>query len=1052
MLAWTAVASAGPQPSPGGPLPSEPAIVEALHTRVRYENDGRGERSIEARVIVLTEQGVRDWGQLSFAYSSAFETLDIETLEVRKADGSVVRPSDDAQQDTGLVIDPSAPVFTDHRQRHVALASLRPGDSLVVKVVWTVHTPPAPGHFWFAHRFAASTRTLSEVLEADLPDSRTVAVHTRPGREAPAVHTTAGRRVHQWQASYAPLPPDPSTSRSTGSGFALADPPDVQFTTYTSWSEVGAWFAGHLQPRATSADAIRRKARELTRGMAGVDERVRALFNFVAREVRYVSLAVGAGHYAARPPDDVLRTLYGDCKDKHALLAALLDGIGVGAYPALTALQASIDPDVPSPGQFDHVVTVIRRGTSPDEWLWVDATVDAAPAGYLAPTMRGEFALVASPAAALVEAPEALPLSSEAVTSVVGTVNAIGALAASVTQRVRGDGEVLLRTVFSQVPPPQHPEVAKTAASAVGVGGDVIDAAFHGLDRPDDAVVLAWRVRQAGFLDWAKDTSIVPTALPRLDLERDTEKAWQNLDDLDFFGPVTVVRESDLTLPPGYLARAPVGVRIERDYATYSSSYAIDGQRLTTRRVLDFKVRRLAAARSSDYLAFVGAIRADESQRFEVRSPAVDTPQIPDDASAAELHSAGYAAYMNGRFQAAVRLYEGVVEREPTHGNGWHALGLALWRSNRLDDAIAAFKQQAAINPFHDRAHRDLGDLLSRLAEWEQALAAYRKHLDVVPLDGSALAALGQLLCGELEYAQAAEALEKAVALGKADAWVHLNLGEALLALGREAQGLAAVRRGIEGDASVRALSFAARTLAGRGLELAQAAEWADRALSLATASVAPLTLESLTREQVPLLHDLAWAWVSRGQVLAGQRKIREAEDWLVAAWRYSGDPSIGEQLGRFYEAHGEASKAVTAYGEAIALNRRPWSSIKARFARLASAEAAENLGAHGFDAAATARAVIVQDGPRTSSMAHIAVTVDNAGTITNVRFAAGDESLKTVAGRLIGRKAPYQLPTVVSGPLLAPVNAACSTAGCGFLFLPFYDAVHARSEKLRWQ
>ena len=50
-----------------------------------------------------------------------------------------------------------------------------------------------------------------------------------------------------------------------------------------------------------------------------------------------------------------------------------------------------IDLDVPSPGQFDHVITAVPRG---EETLWLDTTAEVAPLGYLLLPLREKPALV----------------------------------------------------------------------------------------------------------------------------------------------------------------------------------------------------------------------------------------------------------------------------------------------------------------------------------------------------------------------------------------------------------------------------------------------------------------------------------------------------------------------------------------------------------------------------------------------------------------------------------------------------------------------------------
>ena len=68
-----------------------------------------------------------------------------------------------------------------------------------------------------------------------------------------------------------------------------------------------------------------------------------------------------SGRYQPHSADDVLGNQYGDCKDKHTLFASLLQATGVTAYPALISSSRKLDADVPSPAQFDHVISVVLK-------------------------------------------------------------------------------------------------------------------------------------------------------------------------------------------------------------------------------------------------------------------------------------------------------------------------------------------------------------------------------------------------------------------------------------------------------------------------------------------------------------------------------------------------------------------------------------------------------------------------------------------------------------------------------------------------------------------
>ena len=117
---------------------------------------------------------------------------------------------------------------------------------------------------------------------------------------------------------------------------------------------------------------------------------MRAIFNDVALNIHYIGLEFGIGRYQPHAADDVLSNEYGDCKDKHTLLAALLKAEGIEAWPVLISSSRELDARRPSPAQFDHVITLVPLH---GKMLWMDSTEEVAPVGSLIGTLRDKQAL-----------------------------------------------------------------------------------------------------------------------------------------------------------------------------------------------------------------------------------------------------------------------------------------------------------------------------------------------------------------------------------------------------------------------------------------------------------------------------------------------------------------------------------------------------------------------------------------------------------------------------------------------------------------------------------
>ena len=389
-LASLAQVPAPPSPPIPAKIPDhsqESYVVEKLRTAYRFENDGTGRREISARIKIQSEAGVEQWGQLITGYNSANERVEIPYVRVLKANGSTVAAQPDAVQDLSIPLEKEAPVYTDYRQKHITVPGLRPGDELEYDFVTITHTPLAPQQFWMEHYFAQSGTVLDEQLELDVPKDRKIKLKTKPGTD-PKITEANGRRVYQWTSSHVDKDEDEKKKdKDKKPKKKEPEPPAVQMTTFESWEQMGRWYGSLEKDRRQPNAEIRAKAAELTKGKTTDLEKVEALYDYVAPNFRYISLSFGVGRFQPHAAADVLHNEYGDCKDKHTLLASLLEAAGYHASSVLINSSRKLDPDVPSPSQFDHVFTMLPLG---NQEIWMDSTTEVAPFRLLASVLREE--------------------------------------------------------------------------------------------------------------------------------------------------------------------------------------------------------------------------------------------------------------------------------------------------------------------------------------------------------------------------------------------------------------------------------------------------------------------------------------------------------------------------------------------------------------------------------------------------------------------------------------------------------------------------------------
>ena len=373
---------------------TEAFVIEQSSTRVVFENDGTGTRESSARIRIQSDAGVQRYALLTFSYQNSTESVDIDYVRVKKPDGSVVPTPAENTQDMATEITREAPFYSDLREKHVAVKGLSVGDVLEFDAHWRATKPLVPGQFWYSYSFSHDGIILQEQLAVSVPRERPL--KWKSPEIKPVITEDGVRRIFTWTSSQLEHKSSEQEKTETETKLYEAErgklpPADVQISTFQSWAEVGQWYGSLQQERVKPTPEILAKAAELTKGASDDNAKIRAIYKYVSTEFHYIGIAFGIGRYQPHAAAEVLANQYGDCKDKQTLLSSLLDAVGIKAYPALLSSSHEIDPDVPSPGQFDHVIGMVLQ---PNGAVWLDTTPEVAPYAYLLSPLRGKQALV----------------------------------------------------------------------------------------------------------------------------------------------------------------------------------------------------------------------------------------------------------------------------------------------------------------------------------------------------------------------------------------------------------------------------------------------------------------------------------------------------------------------------------------------------------------------------------------------------------------------------------------------------------------------------------
>ncbi len=165
-----------------------------------------------------------------------------------------------------------------------------------------------------------------------------------------------------------------------------------------------------------------------------VREKLRALHDWVRKNIRYLQDYRGKHGFQPHFPDTVLSRGYGDCKDRAYLICALAKALGIPVFMGLVSVDPVPDMDLIYPSIYDHVICYYEDST---QSFFFDATAKYHPFEDYPDCIVEQRALILdpkNPRELTVPRHDSLPMISAMIDGHIDSVSTVNA-----TITIRGD-------------------------------------------------------------------------------------------------------------------------------------------------------------------------------------------------------------------------------------------------------------------------------------------------------------------------------------------------------------------------------------------------------------------------------------------------------------------------------------------------------------------------------------------------------------------------------------------------------------------------------------
>jgi len=161
----------------------------------------------------------------------------------------------------------------------------------------------------------------------------------------------------------------------------------------SSWKEYGKFMYQLIKGRDVLPNDVKKKVHELTDQLKGDREKIFALYDFMQKNTRYISIQLGIGGWQPFEASYVAEKKYGDCKALSNYMIALLKEAGItGKYVEIYGGKN------PPPfiedftfSQSNHVISCVPLEK---DTVWLECTSQTASPGYMGGSTGNRKALI----------------------------------------------------------------------------------------------------------------------------------------------------------------------------------------------------------------------------------------------------------------------------------------------------------------------------------------------------------------------------------------------------------------------------------------------------------------------------------------------------------------------------------------------------------------------------------------------------------------------------------------------------------------------------------
>lgn len=342
--------------------PDSDAVLIDDFIQVKYQKDGTSSSWDDTAIKILTEKGKRNNRTISLGFDTAYGTNFFSKVQLIKPDDSVVEINPEAN--SKVMVDSSqmnANIYNPNSKvLNLSVPGLEVGDTLRYVIHRKTHKAVVPNVWSDYQTFESSMPYQHMTYQVIAPKDRPLVKTALKSEIEGTVKFNELKTEQNDTITYTWEVKDvPRMFAEPGMPKAYTVVQRLLVSTMENWEDLSKWYWQLCKPRLESTTPeMEAKAKELVANAETTQEKVEAVFNFVSQDIRYMGITTEdeAPGYEPHDASITFSNRYGVCRDKAALLAAMLRIVDVEAFPVIIMSGPKKDEEVPQ-AFFNHAVT-----------------------------------------------------------------------------------------------------------------------------------------------------------------------------------------------------------------------------------------------------------------------------------------------------------------------------------------------------------------------------------------------------------------------------------------------------------------------------------------------------------------------------------------------------------------------------------------------------------------------------------------------------------------------------------------------------------------------